>query len=49
MKAGRTVKIDPDKWVKISKHLIWRCCGCGKAHSVKFRVLRNGDIEIREW
>jgi RNase P subunit RPR2 len=44
-----TVELEPDRWEKISKHLVWRCCGCAKVHRVQFRVRKNGDIEIREW
>lgn len=48
-RGKQTVELEPDRWEKISKHLTWRCCGCGGKHYVKLRVRKNGDIEIKEW
>ena len=40
--------IPPDKWIKLSKHLKWRCCKCDNKHTLKFKV-QNNEIYMKEW
>lgn len=47
-KIKRGFPIDPGRWELLAKRLVWRCCGCGMVHRVRFRVVR-GEIWVRGW
>ena len=34
------------QWIPINKLIRQRCCRCGLEHVWRFRVLRNGDLEM---
>ncbi len=40
------VSINLGRWFPIAKTLVQRCCRCGAKHTAKFRVRKNGELEM---